>query len=427
MAKIFIGTSGWHYKHWRGPYYAAKCPPAKMFQHYAQDFDTVEINNSFYKLPTKDTMLAWRHAAPENFLFTAKASKFITHNKKLLEPRHTLENLLPVLTVLQEKLGPILFQLPPKWRSNPQRLDTFLSALPRQHRYTFEFREQSWICDDVLAVLRKHNAAFCIYQLAGYSSPLHVTSEFVYVRLHGPAQSAYNGSYSPAALQEWAQQIMQWHAQGLSVYVYFDNDQAGYAAKNALTLKQLVAAMQGDVAATIATPVTTTDSAEHKSEVAAAYGEEQTSIKTESAAEPQKQNRSKRSRAAVTADATQVSHMGSDIAKRGKRIKLEETIERTSSDIVTASNTVAARKKVNAREVLARAKTPVSGRGKRTLSHASAAGMSDQAKLERCDATANSLVIDVDADPKRSKPATPQKHVSFDVEHNVVIPPLLDE
>jgi uncharacterized protein YecE (DUF72 family) len=167
-----------------------------------------------------------------------KASRFITHNKKLKDPENALENLLPRAEELGSKLGPILFQLPPKWRCNYERLDQLLQVLPRHHRYAFEFREQSWHCSEVYRVLRRYNAAYCIYQLAGFSTENEITADWTYVRLHGPG-GKYQGSYSTSTLQRWAEQISQWSPTLTTAYVYFDNDQSGFAAKNALELRRL--------------------------------------------------------------------------------------------------------------------------------------------------------------------------------------------
>jgi uncharacterized protein YecE (DUF72 family) len=237
---IRIGTSGFHYKHWIGPFYPPKTPASKMLDFYLPHFDTVEINNSFYRLPTAEAFDAWREATPADFAFAVKASRFITHNKKLKDPEHALENLLPRAAHLGPKLGPILFQLPPHWRVNPERLESLLEILPRDLRYTFEFRELSWITPAIIPILTKFNAAFCIYELAGYHSPLHITADFAYVRLHGSSRGKYQGSYSSERLNFWARLIETWAADLKAIYVYFDNDQAGYAAANALTLKNTI-------------------------------------------------------------------------------------------------------------------------------------------------------------------------------------------
>jgi len=240
MANIRIGTSGWHYKHWVGNFYSEKLPATKMLAYYYSRFDTVEINNSFYMLPKPETLAAWRDATPKDFEFAIKASRFLTHNKKLKEPENALNNFLPRAEALGAKLGPILFQLPPKWRINRERLSALLDALPKYHRYTFEFREPSWHVPEIYDLLLRHNAAFCIYELAGFHSPIEITADWTYIRLHGPG-GKYQGSYSTRTLRSWADRIFNWSKQLKSVYVYFDNDQAGYAAANARTLKQLVA------------------------------------------------------------------------------------------------------------------------------------------------------------------------------------------
>ena len=236
---VHIGTSGWHYKHWCGPFYESKLPASRMLAEYYQHFDTVEINNSFYRLPTEDAFRCWRESTPKDFLFAVKGSRFITHMKKLKDPENALENLIPRAEELKEKLGPILWQLPPHWTINTERLEEFVSALPRKHRYAIEFREHSWHTPKVYDILRKHNTAFCIFELNGRQSPLEVTADWTYVRLHGPG-GPYQGSYSKAKLQQWADWIVEQQQLLKAVYVYFDNDQAAYAVHNALELKQLV-------------------------------------------------------------------------------------------------------------------------------------------------------------------------------------------
>ncbi len=237
---IRIGTSGYHYKHWVGTFYPPKTPASKMLEFYLRHFDTVELNNSFYRLPTIAAFECWRDAVPSNFVYAVKASRFITHNKKLKDPENAIDNILPRAEHLGRKLGPMLFQLPPKWKVNPERLESLLQILPREHRYTFEFRELTWIKPEINRILERYNAAFCIYELAGYHSPFDVTADFTYVRLHGPEAGKYQGSYSDQHLSDWARQIETWAKELKAIYVYFDNDQAGYAAHNALTLKRMV-------------------------------------------------------------------------------------------------------------------------------------------------------------------------------------------
>lgn len=241
MSEIRIGTSGWHYPHWRGAFYPEDLPTAEWLPYYATHFETVEINNSFYRLPSEATLATWRAAVPAGFSFAAKASRYLTHMKKLTEPQAALEAFLSRVEVLEDRLGPILFQLPPRWRCNPERLAAFLEVLPATHRYAFEFRDPSWHVPAVYDLLRRHGMAFCGFDLAGFLSPLEVTADFTYLRLHGPAQAAYRGDYDRECLRGWARRIRAWERELAAVYVYFDNDEGGYAAKNALELKALLA------------------------------------------------------------------------------------------------------------------------------------------------------------------------------------------
>jgi len=239
MGRVWIGTSGWHYKHWLGTFYPAKLPASKMLAYYIEHFNTVEINNSFYRLPSVDAFAAWREATPPGFCFAVKGSRFITHNKKLSDPEPALERLLPKIEVLEEKLGPVLFQLPPQWQLNIERLESFLRILPRAHHYCFEFRNQTWNVEAVYKLLRRYNAGYCIFHLEGFQSPLEITADFAYVRLHGPG-GKYQGSYGEEDLKEWAARIRSWRRRLEAVHVYFDNDQSGFAPQNALHLRELV-------------------------------------------------------------------------------------------------------------------------------------------------------------------------------------------
>jgi len=240
MADIRIGTSGFHYKHWIGRYYPADIAHGKMLEHYVRDFDTVELNNTFYQLPNESSFDAWRASTPRDFLFAVKGSRFITHMIKLKDAQRGLRNFLPRAERLRSKLGPILWQLPPRWKVNVERLEEFLSLLPRKHRYAFELRDKTWMTDEVLAVLEKYNAAFCIYELAGYHSPIELTADWTYIRLHGPTQLKYQGSYSDAHLATWAERIKTWSRKLKAIYVYFDNDDRAFAVENALTLKRML-------------------------------------------------------------------------------------------------------------------------------------------------------------------------------------------
>ncbi|MBV9506016.1 MAG: DUF72 domain-containing protein [Acidobacteriia bacterium] len=238
-AAIHIGTSGWHYQHWRGPFYPPKLPAAKMLEFYAERFDTVELNNTFYRLPPETAAANWREGTPKGFCFAVKGSRYLTHMKKLKDPEAGVARFFERVDPLGPKMGPVLFQLPPWWEVDLERLETFLIALPPGHRYAFELRNQTWHTAEVYRILRRYNAAFCIFEIAGFYSGVEVTADFTYVRLHGPG-GAYQGSYSGETLETWAKRIEEWRGQLRAVYVYFDNDQAAYAVENALELKRLV-------------------------------------------------------------------------------------------------------------------------------------------------------------------------------------------
>lgn len=235
----FVGTSGWRYKHWIGAVYPEDMRPDDWLGHYAGFLSTVEVNSTFYGLPRRESIAAWLAVTPPGFVFAVKASRYLTHMKKLKDPETGLARLIEAIGPFGTRLGPVLFQLPPRWHCNAGRLDAFLDALPPGHRYAFEFRDPSWHCDAILALLRQRNAAFCIFELAGEQSPRLATADFVYVRLHGPG-AAYQGRYHDRSLQRWAQRIEQWCGDGIDVYCYFDNDEAGYAFENARRLAELV-------------------------------------------------------------------------------------------------------------------------------------------------------------------------------------------
>jgi uncharacterized protein YecE (DUF72 family) len=210
-----------------------------MLAHYIQHFDTVELNNTFYKLPAKTSLLTWRDSTPPHFHFAVKGSRFLTHMKKLNNAEEGLNRFLESVEVLDPKLGPILFQLPPNWELNLDRLAAFLALLPRDRRCAFEFRNPTWNTPKTYDLLAHFNMAYCIFDLNGYLSPIQVTADFSYIRLHGPG-GKYQGTYSDAALEGWAGKINEWRKKLTAVYVYFDNDDSGYAPQDALRLKALL-------------------------------------------------------------------------------------------------------------------------------------------------------------------------------------------
>jgi len=226
---LHIGTCGWHYRHWIGPFYPAGSKPAVLLARYAERFSTVEVDNSFYRLPAAETLRRWRRETPTGFTFSCKASRFITHMKKLKEPERTLPPFFQGLRPLGGKLQAVVFQLPPRWRCNVARLESFLAALPKRGlRFAFEFRDESWFNPAVYRALESRGAAFCLYDLGGRQPPPVVTAGFVYLRLHGP-KAAYEGSYSAKRLAHLAGQIREWRQDGRDCFVYFDNDAEGHA------------------------------------------------------------------------------------------------------------------------------------------------------------------------------------------------------
>lgn len=239
--QVLIGTSGWHYPHWKGVFYPAGMPPREWLGYYCRSFATVEVNNFFYQLPSEQAVRHWRETAPDAFVFTVKASRYITHLKKLREPEKSLPNFLGRVGLLGSKAGPILVQLPAFLKPDPEKLDAFLQAARPEHRWVFEFRNSEWFQDPIYSILSKHGAAFCIYDLAGRVSPRMVFSDTTYVRLHGPkADGPYQGDYPESTLRTWAEFLMDEAQQGRTCYCYFNNDQAGFAVKNALQLKNLL-------------------------------------------------------------------------------------------------------------------------------------------------------------------------------------------
>ena len=237
--KIYVGTSGWNYKHWKGNFYPEDLKQKEWLKFYSEKLKTVEINNSFYRLPDITTFKMWEKTTPNKFIFSVKGSRYITHMKKLKDPKHSCRKLFTRIKYLKKKPGPVLFQLPPYWKFNKSRFEQFLESLSDEYRYTFEFREKSWWNDDVLELLKQYNSAFCIYELAGTLAPKEITADFVYIRLHGPGDK-YRGDYTLKDLSGWAGTITAWQRKNNDIYIYFDNDDSGYAAKNALELQEML-------------------------------------------------------------------------------------------------------------------------------------------------------------------------------------------
>jgi uncharacterized protein YecE (DUF72 family) len=240
QSKFYIGTSGFTYKHWQGLFYPEELPQRQWLEYYARHFDTVEINSSFYHLPRPSTCENWRKRVPEDFVYVMKASRFITHLKKLEDVEKPLENFFEVIQPLGKKLGPILFQLPPSLKKNLSVLRNFLAKLPEGYCYVFEFRNNDWYDDELFSLLDNTGIAFCIHDLPGKASPIAATGSFVYVRFHG-ARKVYTSPYSDQELETWAGRLRGYAKKDLDVYAYFNNDIGGHAVENAKTLKGLLA------------------------------------------------------------------------------------------------------------------------------------------------------------------------------------------
>ncbi len=233
---IRIGTSGWVYKHWRDVFYPSDLPARGWFPFYARAFDTVEINNSFYRLPSPETFDAWRKQAPPGFVYAVKASRYITHMKKLKDPEEPLRQFLERANRLENTLGPILYQLPPRWRVNLERFERFLALLPPGYRHVIEFRDATWLIEPVFQLMERYHVAHCLHDMRPLDIPLRITASPVYIRFHGDIH--HEGDYGDAALETWAERIAHWNDQHLDVFAYFNNDPHGYAIKNARTLKE---------------------------------------------------------------------------------------------------------------------------------------------------------------------------------------------
>jgi uncharacterized protein YecE (DUF72 family) len=234
-----VGCSGWEYKHWRGDFYPAELPRPRWFEHYASRFDTVEINNTFYRLPERSTFAAWKARAPAGFLYAVKASRFLTHMKKLKDPEEPLERLFSRMSALGPHLGPVLYQLPPGWKVDVDRFRHFLGLLPSGVRHVIEFRNPSWYDRRVCASMEEHDVALCLHDMPGSAPARRRVGPFVYVRFHG-ASSKYGGGYSEDRLRGWADWLNAERQNGCDVYAYFNNDVGGHAPRDAVTLRRVL-------------------------------------------------------------------------------------------------------------------------------------------------------------------------------------------
>lgn len=234
---VHIGTSGWVYRGWKGAFYPVKLPQKRWLEHYSRTFDTAEINATFYRLPTQAAVARWREAAPPNFVYSWKVSRFVTHMKRLRDVEVSLERVLAPMRALGATLGPALFQLPPSLKLDLPRLQDFVAILPSDLQSVLEFRDPSWYVDAVYDVLSAHNVAFCISDHHHAPAPWVATSNTVYVRGHGP-QGTYAGVYADATLSAWVERLASWRRDGRVIFAYFDNDIGCAAPGDALRLRQ---------------------------------------------------------------------------------------------------------------------------------------------------------------------------------------------
>ncbi len=238
MGEIYIGTSGWSYKSWEKTFYPEDVPVSRHFDFYSTQFSTVEINLTFYRLPSEKMVEGWRAKAPPGFVYAVKGSRFITHMKKLANLNGALDRFFERIAPLKKRIGVVLWQLPPILKKDVARLEHFLKALPGTYRYAVEFRHPSWLDEETFALLRRHCVAHVSVSSLAMPINLAVTSELVYSRFHGLAGGAAH-DYSRQELKPWAEHILHQAGRGKTVFVYFNNDANVRAPANAMLLAQM--------------------------------------------------------------------------------------------------------------------------------------------------------------------------------------------
>ena len=244
-----VGCSGWNYKSWKGEFYPPELPSSRWLKYYAERFDTVEINNTFYRLPEASTFAAWAKQAPPPFLMAVKASRFLTHMKRLRDPAEPLDRLFSRAAALGSRLGPVLYQLPGNFHRDLERLDAFLQALPRsiapgarrRLQHVMEFRHPSWYVSETYQLLAANDVAMCLHDKAGSEIAAPAVGPFVYVRFHGTS-GHYHGSYDDRALRRWASRLAEQWRTKKDVYAYFNNDPHAVATRNASSLRRFLRA-----------------------------------------------------------------------------------------------------------------------------------------------------------------------------------------
>jgi len=234
-----IGTSGFSYPHWRGVLYPEGLPQSRWLERYCELFNTVELNVTFYRLPGSSAVQGWRDRTPVDFLFSVKASRLITHRREPGEGREAVERFFSAVSLLGDKLGPVLFQFPPALSPDMSVLRAFLALLPAGRLHAFEFRHEKWFTEDVYEVLRGQNAALVLHDYGRFPCPRTLTAGWTYVRLHGPS-GFYAGEYGREGLRQWADLLNRWAGEGTDAYVYFNNDDRGSAVRDAAALGEMI-------------------------------------------------------------------------------------------------------------------------------------------------------------------------------------------
>jgi uncharacterized protein YecE (DUF72 family) len=240
VPRLRVGTSGWEYRHWRGRFYPSDLAKDRWLEYYAEHFDTVELNNSFYRLPDGETFAAWRRRLPAGFAMAAKASRYLTHLKRLREPAEPLERFWSRARRLGEHLGPVLYQLPPRWHRNTERLAAFLEAVPQRQPQAIEFRDPSWYHPETLALLRTAGVGMCLHDMTGSAYDGPPVGPLAYLRFHG-SSGHYQGSYPSQRLVAVADRLAEWAQDGRACWVYFNNDAQAHAVRDAMRLHDYLA------------------------------------------------------------------------------------------------------------------------------------------------------------------------------------------
>jgi len=237
--RIRVGTSGWSYPHWMGTFYPPEVKASQLLSEYCRHFESVEVNYSFYHLPRVSTLAGLWQTTPSGFLVSVKAHRYLTHRLRLKDAAEPLANIVQRMALLQDKLGPILFQFPEKFPRDIDRLAGFLELLPPRLRFTFEFRHPSWFCPEVYERLGRHGCALTVADTPKFPLVFEVTADFVYCRLHG-SRVLYGSPYAEEELQTWAERARGWSAEGRDVFIYFDNDFLAHAPRNAVRLREIL-------------------------------------------------------------------------------------------------------------------------------------------------------------------------------------------